>query len=103
MKKNTYEYPPYIYLTQVAEHCPKAVSTYLLLWRNADQEKKLHLYKKDIRNEYLIELNDFKKDLLKLVKEMLISIDETKNMLHIELVSWDEDESEIDSRGYALC
>lgn len=94
MKDNFYHYPPYLYLTQLADHCPKAVSTYMLLWRNIDKENKVNVFKKDIRSEHLITLNKFSHDLLLLVKEGLVSLEETPNWFHIELVGWDNEEAE---------
>jgi hypothetical protein len=84
-----HEYPPYLYLSQVAKNCPKAVLTYMVLWQAMNKENKVDVYKKEVRNEYLISLSKFRHDLLMLVKEGLVSIDETPNVLHIELVGWD--------------
>lgn len=83
-------YPPYYYLAQVAEHCPIAVSTYMLLWRERDQKNKVVIDKNTIRIDHLITLARFRNHLLLLLKEGLISIDETPNRLHVELVDWDE-------------
>ncbi len=95
MKEICYDYPPYVYLSQVAEYCPKAVATYLKLWSGQDKENKVHISKKDIRIEYLISLAKFRHDLLLLVKEGLVSLEETPNWLHIELVDWNEEEEYI--------
>ena len=84
-------YPPYLYLAQVAEHCPKAISTYLALWRTANKECKVRVYKDEVRTEFLISLSKFRHDLLLLVKEALVSVEETKKVINIELVGWDED------------
>jgi hypothetical protein len=89
--KNEERFPPYYYLTQVADNCSKAVSTYMMLWRNADKEKKMSIYKKDVRSEYLISLCKFRHDLLLLVKQGLVSVDETPALLNIELVGWDSE------------
>jgi hypothetical protein len=89
IKKGIEKYPPYFYLKQLADHCPKAVSTYMTLWRSVDAEHKLSVLKKEIREQYLISLSKFRHDLLMLVKEGLVSIDETTDILNIELVSWD--------------
>ena len=87
---DTYQYPPYFFLLQVSEHCPKAVSTYLLLWRKADDNFQIQFNKKNIREELLISVAKFRHDLLLLVKEMLISIEETPTKIFIELVKWDD-------------
>ena len=97
-KKKKSEYPPYLYLKQVAEHCPKAVSTYMTIWQEKNLENKLNVYKKEVRNDYLISLAKFRHDLLLLVKEGLVSINETPNLLEIELVDWN-----VDCEGYLLC
>lgn len=90
MKQNFYVYPPYNYLVQVADHCPKAVLTYMALWRDASSENKVNVFKKDIKNEYLTSLAKFRHDIFLLFKEGLVSIDETPQWLHIELINWDE-------------
>lgn len=92
MIKRMYEAPPYEYLVQAADHCPKAISTYLLIWREADKNRKVHVYKKDVLSAFLTPIVKFKNDLMKLVKEGLISVEETPKSLLIELVGWDEEE-----------
>jgi len=82
--------PPLLYLEQVAEHCPKAVSTYLLIWREKDKQGKLIIDKDEIKNNYLTTLTKLKNNLVLLVKEALISIHETPNALHIEVVEWND-------------
>lgn len=94
----TTDFPPYHYLIQVAEHCPKAVCTYMALWRDIDKNNKVVIYKEDIRTQYLTSVAKFRHDLLLLVKEALISIVETKKTIHIEVVGWD-----IDAEGQTLC
>ncbi len=90
MLNNNYEdFPPYPYLKQVGEHCPKAVCTYMDIWKDRDKANKLKLYKDQVRNKYLISLAKFRHDLLLLVKEGLISIDETDQSLSIELIGWE--------------
>lgn len=93
-----YDYPPYLYLKQVAEHCPKAVSTYMMLWQEQDKKNKVYIDKTTVRTEHLISLAKLRHDLLLLVKEALISIQETETKIDIELVGWD-----IDAEGYGLC
>ncbi len=83
--------PPKLYLRQVAEHCPLALWTYMLLWDNKDYNNRLHIYKKDIKHEYLMDIRKFQTDLMKLVKEGLISVHETEKVIHIDIVSWDEE------------
>ncbi len=92
MIKRMYESPPYEYLVTAAEHCPRAVATYLSVWRQADRDRKLHICKKDVLSEYLKPLVKFRNDLMLLVKEGLISVEETPKSISIELVSWDEED-----------
>lgn len=86
------DYPPYVYLAQVADHCPKAVSTYMLLWREMDGDNQIRIRKDEVRAEYLISLAKFRHDLLLLVKEGLVSINETPQKISIEIVGWDKAE-----------
>lgn len=97
--KNNFRFPPYLFLLQVAEHCPKALATYLLLWREIDLNHKISILKQDVPSEFLISLAKFRHDLLLLVKEGLISLHETKKNISIELVAWEE----IDAEGKSLC
>jgi hypothetical protein len=92
------QFPPYIYLAQVIEHCALSASTYLQLWREKDKDNVVHIYKKDVYVQFLKRPYKFKNDLINLVKEGLISIDETPKKYVIELVDY-----EIDAAGYPLC
>ncbi len=92
MIRKMYEVPPYEYLVQAAEHCPNAIATYLSVWRQADKDRKIHVYKKDVLTEYLKPIVKFRNDLMLLVREGLVSVEETPKSLCIELVSWDEEE-----------
>ena len=91
MIQNIFDYPPYPYLEQIVNHCPKAAALYLVLWKNRDKSNKLSVYKKDIQMEYLTSPVKFRNDLLQLCKEALISIDETPNVIHLELVDWQDE------------
>lgn len=84
------ECPPHLYLCQVLEHCPRAGSTYLKIWREKNDENQLILDKENFRQEHLISLTKFKNDLFYLVKEGLISVEETPTSLKIDIVAWDE-------------
>ena len=81
--------PPYPYLKQVADHCPKCVSLYMELWNKRDSKDKVAVYKKDIKTYFLTSPTRFKNELLMIVREGLASIDESPNMLVIELVGYD--------------
>lgn len=86
-----YDYPPYPFLQQVLDHCPKSGYLYLNLWKNRDKDNKIQILKKDIQNEYLISPIKFRNDLLHLCREALVSIDETPNSIYIELTDWEEE------------
>ncbi len=95
MSKNPYAnpvhlYPPYLYLTQVAEHCSRAVSTYMFIWKQLNENNRCKISKDDIRSEHMFSLCKFKNDLHLLVKEGLVSVEETPNWLIIDAVDWDE-------------
>jgi hypothetical protein len=97
-KKEIYQYPPYLYLEQVLDHCPKAGKTYMQLWQNMDRNNKLSISKEDIRTEYLTQVATFRHNLLLLVKEGLASIDETPSFIYVELTDW-----QFDAEGCPLC
>lgn len=88
MKEKLYDFPPYAYLEQVAIHCPKAVATYMHIWRKMDRMNRLHLEKKSIPRDFLKSVVRFKNDILLLVGEGLVSMNETLNMIHLEIVGW---------------
>ena len=92
------ELPPKFYLKQVAQHCPKSILTYMNLWEVKDEDNRVALLKKDVYSNYLISLTRFRNELMLLVREGLISIDESPNMITVEMVGWDEDGDE-----YLLC
>ena len=90
--------PPYNYLLQVLEHCPKAGALYIHLWKDKDKKNIIKINKKTVREEYLSSLSKFRHDVLMLVKEGLASVDESPNQMIIELTGWD-----IDAEGFTLC
>ncbi len=90
--------PPYNYLLQVLEHCPKAGALYLNLWKDKDKNNIVNIDKKTVREDYLSSLSKFRHDVLMLVKEGLASVDESPGQMIIELTGWD-----IDAEGFTLC
>lgn len=84
-----FECPPFHYMLQVTEHCPKAAFTYMNLWKNRDKKNKAQVYKEDVRNEFLVSLAKFRHDLFLLMKEGLVSVDETPLSLTVEMVDFD--------------
>lgn len=89
---NVFDLPPYPYLAQILSHCPKAASTYISIWRARDENNAITVNKSEIRNSFLITPTRFKNDMLVLVKEGLISVEESPKMLQIDVVGWDEEE-----------
>jgi len=83
------EYPPYAYLKQAANHCPKAISTYLELWSSKNDKFTCSISKEDIPIQFL-SLVKFKHDLNLLLKEGLLSYQEKKGNFFIELTAWDD-------------
>jgi hypothetical protein len=96
---SSYSFPPFFQFHQVLQNCPKAGLTYLNLWQNKNKENCLYVTKTDIRNEYLSSLSKFRHDILLLVREGVISVNETPEKIYIDLLDWDE----LDQEGYALC
>ncbi len=88
MKQSLHDSPPYLYLEQVAINCPRSVWTYMQVWKKMDTMNRLHVDKKDVPVEFLKSTVRFKNDILLLVREGLISMHETFNMIHLEMVGW---------------
>jgi hypothetical protein len=83
--------PPYPYLCQVADHCPYAVSTYLMLWRDRGNYDSITYEKKNFHLMHSISVGKFKDHLGQLVKEGLVNVHEAPRFLTIDLVGWDID------------
>lgn len=82
------ESPPFHYMRDVTEHCPKAARTYMELWVRKDKDYMVRLRKTEIRAELLISMAKFRHDLMLLVSEGLATVDETITELKIELTAW---------------
>lgn len=65
-------YPPYDYLIQVMQHCPRAGLAYLLLWKDKNSDFCVSYEKQKITDEYYIPWKKFKTDLAYLQKEKVI-------------------------------
>lgn len=96
MRLELWDYPPYPYLHQVLSHCHKAGVTYLDLWKERDKNNKVTIEKDEIRSRFLASTHNFHHNLLLLVKEGLLSIDESSNRLIVELTDWDVDDLDED-------
>ena len=84
------EYPPYIFLEQVANHCHKATSTYLWLWKHKDKNNKVLVDSKKIPMITGQGTAQFNHNLLALARENLINYDKEDHLTEIEMVSWDD-------------
>jgi|SRR5271170_1324758 len=95
-----YEYPPYMYLEQVLNHCPKAAFLYWKLWRERDVLNNVKIPKDEIPELYGFTKRRFDYDIMLLMNEGLISnkmiCDEE---IILELVGWDQ----MDTEGDLLC
>lgn len=87
-------YPPYQYLKSVLTNCYKAGLLYLQLWELADENLHVKLKKNDIRDRLLTSPTRVRNDISMLVREGLISVYETSDVYKIELVGWDNDDTE---------
>jgi len=85
--QNVWEYPPYPFLEQVLEHCPKAGKTYCFLWKKRDKDNRVLLQREDYTFRHP---NAFKEDLRKLFNEGLISFKDLGNRISIEMISWED-------------
>jgi hypothetical protein len=85
-----HEIPPYPYLFQVAEHCPRAALTYLSIWKEKDKKNSLSVYKEDIRLQFLMSPTRFRNDLLLLVREGLVSVNETPLSIDVDVIGYDD-------------
>ena len=83
--------PPYAYLMQVLNHNPQSASTYVELWRHKDDDSKVVVTQDEIRNRFLNTPTKFRNNLMYLVKEGLVSVDESGDKMTIELVDFDYD------------
>lgn len=87
------DYPPMPYLEQVLNHAPKAGQVYLWLWRHANEDHVCHLRASLIADCTMISKTSFKNSLRALCREGLLSFQEHDDIVEIELVGWDYEES----------
>ncbi len=79
------ELPPRMFLEQIMDSVSKA---YCFLWDRKNKENKIDMTWKDLSRYY--NKNAFKTNLRKLNNEGLLSYEESKDGIFIELVGWDE-------------
>jgi hypothetical protein len=88
---NPFDLPPYPYLSLILNHCSRAASTYITLWRERDKNGIVKIRPFDIRSTFLITPTRFKNDLLVIAKEGLISVTENSKEMIIEVIGWDDE------------
>ncbi len=85
-----YPVPPFFYLLHASVYCQKALTTYIKLWKEKNEESKISVHKKLIFEEYGIASRKFHQDLLCLVDQGLANVDETPTKFNIELTDWEK-------------
>lgn len=89
-------YPPYQYLCQVADYCPTALSTYIMLWRDFFQNNdaiQLFYDRKKIVEDRCLRWTKFKNDLTTLGRFGLLDRHEVnEDIISVNLAEWFEDE-----------
>lgn len=88
-------FPPYMYLCQVADHCPKAAATYLTLWREKGKDYSITYEKKKIRGNLLVSPTKFRNDILMLAREGLLEMQENPSFITITLAGSEEGEADL--------
>lgn len=78
------DYPPYLHLLKVAEHCPKACFVYMLMWQKRNKNQTLRVIKSKVRDEYNTSLAKFRHDIFLLQKEGIILFSEDKKEIWIK-------------------
>jgi|GEM_PF-2997321 hypothetical protein len=81
---------PISYIEFIFRHCPRAGELYCLLWKSKDKNQRIILLKNEISSRTLMHKHAFNSSLRMLCREGLASIDESPNMITIELVGWDD-------------
>lgn len=81
---------PIPYIEFIFRHCPRAGELYCLLWKSKNKDHKIILLKDEIPSRTLMHRHAFNSSLRMLCREGLASIDDSPNMLTIELVGWDD-------------
>lgn len=94
-------YPPYEYLCLVADHCPRAMSTYLMLWRDFGKQSSKNeiCYTRDDIIASYFTWTKFQNDLSQLAYNGVLEFHKAKkNEIFITLAK-----HEINFEGYSLC
>lgn len=86
------DFPPYHFFIDVMKHALPSLELYVDLWKMQDVSGRVVLEKDKIRTKLLISPTKFRNLSLDLIGLSLLSIDESANLIVVDLVQWDEDE-----------
>ncbi len=89
----TIEYPPYPYLYMLAKYAPKAIRTYLDMWKLRDDDCVARVRKSDITDLFGQHINSFTSSLRMLVDEQLVSVEDSAGVLNIHMVDYQDTET----------
>lgn len=89
--KTSDSYPPYQYLKSILTHCPRAGLLYMELWSLSDENLNLRIAKKNLHEVFLCSKTRLKNDLYALVREGLVSMEESSKDMIFELTGWDDE------------
>ena len=94
-----YIFPPYNCLFKIARDIPKTMFLYIQLWNKREHSNIITVHKKNIRIEYFMETDKFRRELTILAKGQYLDWDEDEDgNFYIELP-----EVEIDGKDNCLC
>jgi hypothetical protein len=95
---------PEEYLLILAENCPKALGTYIRLWRDKNPHDCRIVFTMNLLEEYGISKTKLISDLNQICDQMLLSYKKIKDYYLIELVDYNEIfEDDFDHKAMPLC
>ena len=95
------KFPPYPFLIDVLKNALLSLRVYIELWDMQDDFGRIAIDKKEIKKTFLISPTLFYNKVLSLVDLSLLSVDESPNMIVVDLVQWHDDnelDDELDDR-----
>lgn len=78
-------HPPFENIEILAKNYPKAIETYIALWKRKSDSGLIKIHKKEIPDEMLISLKTFNHNLLNLVKFNLATKNDRNGYILIHL------------------
>lgn len=83
--------PPLGYLLEISLHCPKALHTYLYLWKHKDPQDVVRFSndKSTIEEMFMKSKTRFINDLTALSLEGIITVMDDREFYEIEMLNWD--------------